>query len=63
MDPPCLLFEYCAKSSLDTLLRAGLENPQVGGRAGGRAIRFMHEEEASSECLALVVGVGLDGLP
>ena len=42
MDPPCLLFEYCAKSSLDTLLRAGLENPQVGGRAGGRAGNQVH---------------------
>lgn len=28
-NPPSLVFEYCAKSSLDMLLRAGLRHPQV----------------------------------
>lgn len=29
-NPPCLVMEYCAKCSLDHLLRAGLTNQQVG---------------------------------
>lgn len=28
-NPPCLVMEYCAKCSLDHLLRAGLANGQV----------------------------------
>jgi serine/threonine protein kinase len=34
-DPPCLVMEYCAKCSLDMLLKAGLASSQVGRQAGG----------------------------
>ena len=37
-DPPSLVFEYCAKSSLDMLLRAGLRHPQVRERDWAMAV-------------------------
>lgn len=32
MDPPCLLFEYCAKSSLDRVLRTALGKPALAAK-------------------------------
>ena len=30
LDPPCVVMEYCAKRSVDTLLSAGLTDAKVG---------------------------------
>lgn len=49
-DPPSLVFEYCAKSSLDMLLRAGLRHPQVRATGGGLPPSVRHARGAGCAC-------------